>query len=101
MTPPNANDSLARTLADWRVAPPRNPQFRRAVWARLEGARSAPTWGSYVRGHATLVAGALALAVVLGAVTGREQARSRVAAESRQLAASYVEGLDARNMRMP
>jgi hypothetical protein len=38
---------------------------------------------------------------VLGAVTGRGQARARVEAESRQLAASYVESLDARSMRMP
>ena len=101
MTLPDSKDSLARALADWRVVAPRHPQFRSAVWARIEGARRVPTWSSYVRGHATLVAGALALAVVFGAVTGRGQARARVEAESRQLAASYVEALDARTMRMP
>jgi hypothetical protein len=101
MTAPDPKDSLGSTLAAWRVEPPRDPQFRRAVWARLEAARGAPTWSSYVRGHATLVAGAFAFAVVLGAVTGRGQARARVEAESRQLAASYVESLDARSMRMP
>ena len=45
--------------------------------------------------------GALALALVVGALSGRERARSRVAAESAQLAAAYVQGLDARSMTTP
>ena len=43
----------------------------------------------------------VALAVVLGAFGGRSQARARVAAESERLANSYVQGLDARAMKMP
>ena len=94
-------DRLSRALADWHVVPRRNPQFRAVVWARLATARGAPTWSGFVRGHAAMVGATLALALVLGAVTGRWQARARVEAESRQLAASYVQALDARNMRMP
>jgi lipopolysaccharide biosynthesis regulator YciM len=43
----------------------------------------------------------LALAVVLGAVGGRSQARARAAAESERLASAYVQSLDARGMTMP
>ena len=101
MNPPDSQDSLSRTLHAWRVKPARDPRFRAAVWSRVEGARSAQPWGSYARAHAGAVAGALVLAVALGGVIGREQARARVAAESTQLATAYVQGLDARNMRMP
>jgi hypothetical protein len=46
-------------------------------------------------------AGAVAAAIVIGALAGRDQARTHVASSSRQLAASYVHALDARNMQMP
>ena len=45
-----------------------------------------------------VVGGTRALGLVAGACSGRESARSRVAAESAQLAAAYVQGLDARSM---
>jgi hypothetical protein len=92
-------DSLASTLAAWRVTPPRDPRFRAAVHARL-GQASLP-WTVYARRHVAVVGGALALALVVGALIGRESARSRVAAESAQLAAAYVQGLDARSMTTP
>ena len=66
-------------MKDWRVVPTRAPQFRAEVWA---------------------VAGALALAVVLGAVGGRSQARALAAAESARLASAYVQGMDARAIVM-
>ena len=94
-------DPLARTLASWRVVAPRHPHFRTAVWARLGAEAAAQPWAAYARRHAAALGGALALALVAGAVTGRELARARVAAESAQLAAVYVQGLDARSMRMP
>lgn len=94
-------DGLSRTLADWRVTPSRDPQFRAAVWGRIEGLRGAPTWSGYLRGHAALVAGALALAVIAGGWLGRGEARSRVAAERTAMVVEYVQSLDARAMRMP
>ena len=95
------NETLSSALAGWRVAPRRNPQFRTAVWARIEATRLAPTWTGYLRAHGALVASALALAVVLGAWRGREQAREREAQARVALIADYVHGLDARWMRLP
>ena len=99
MKSPEEDGSLTRALADWRVAPRRDPQFRTAVWARIEAARSAPSWNGYARRHAPALAGALAVALVLGAWVGREQARARVAADRDVIARAYVQALDARTMR--
>jgi len=95
------DDPLPRTLADWRVTPPRDPHFRTAVWSRIEADRRAPSWAGYVRMHASLVAGALAIAVAAGGLIGRDQARARVDAERATMVSSYVQSLDARTMRMP
>jgi hypothetical protein len=94
-------EPLSDALASWRIAPRREPQFRALVAARIGSARRAAGWPAFARAHAMLVAGTLALAVIIGALTGREQARTHVAADSGQLATSYVQALDARNMRMP
>jgi len=101
MNTPDPEEPLSRTLADWRVTPPRHPHFRPDVWSRIEAARRAPTWTGYVRAHGALVAGALMLAMVLGAWTGRERARERDAAARATLVADYVHSLDARWMRLP
>ncbi len=101
MKAPQSNDSLARVLKDWRVVPTRAPQFRAEVWARIGGAAKVESWMGYLRVHPRAVAGALALAVVLGAVGGRSSARARAAADSARLASAYVQGLDARSMTMP
>jgi outer membrane lipoprotein SlyB len=92
-------DSLSRTLAAWRVGPRRDPQFRAAVHARIAGG-AGTSWAAFARAHAPLVAGALAVAMVLGALTGREQARARVAADNGRIASAYVQSLDARAMAM-
>lgn len=94
-------DPLDRTLAAWRVEPPRDPAFRTSVWARVAAARRAPSWPAYVRTHLTLATGLLAVAILAGGWIGREQARARVEADRATIADSYVRGLDARTMRMP
>lgn len=99
MSASKPDESLSRTLADWRVTPPRDPQFRTTVWARIEAARRAPSWAGYVRLHAPAMAAALTIAVVLGAWIGREQARTRVEADRNEIASAYVQALDARTMR--
>jgi hypothetical protein len=53
-------------------------------------------WGDFLRQHAAWVGGALAVAIISGAVFGHGRARSQVVAERARLAAAYVEGLDAR-----
>lgn len=101
MDPSHTPDPLSRTLTAWRVTPPRDSQFRTDVLARLQAGAAPPSWQRFARQHAGVVGGALALAVVAGGMLGRETARSRAAAESAQLATAYVQGLDARSMRMP
>lgn len=95
------DENLARVLAEWRVAPARTADFRAAVWARVARARGDAAWGGYVRARAAACAALLAVALVVGAWTGRERARARVELERAELAASYVQALDARTMRMP
>ncbi len=101
MEPPNTPDALGRELRGWRVTPARNSTFRPEVWARIRAQAAPASWGGYVRRHAPAVAGALALAVAVGAFTGREQAQARVAAARAEIATAYVQGMDARLMRMP
>jgi hypothetical protein len=95
------NERLSRVLADWRVVPPREPQFRGAVAARIAGARRRATWLGYVRAHAAVLTGVLALVLLAGAWAGAEQARTRVEADRAAIASAYVHAMDARTMRMP
>jgi hypothetical protein len=95
------DDKLQAALADWRVAPTRAADFRAAVWARIERRRGDATWGNYMRAHAVPCAALLAVALVIGAWTGRGRARAQVDLDRAALATSYVQALDARTMRMP
>ncbi len=95
------NDPLDPVLADGRVTPPRAAEFRTRVWARIESAKLPASWPRFARLHPAAMAGVFSMAVVLGAVTGREHAKSRAAEDSDRLAASYVHGLDARSMTLP
>ncbi len=83
------------------MAPRRNPRFRTAVWTRIGSAARPASWPGFVRAHAAVLAGALALALVAGALVGREEAQARVAAERAAIADAYVQSLDARTLRMP
>jgi hypothetical protein len=95
------DERLSQTLAEWRIAPRRDPTFRTGVWARITAARNAASWTSYARAHTVTLASAMALALLVGGWVGREQARSRVAADRAELAQIYVQALDARTMQMP
>lgn len=101
MTSDESDPDLSRTLADWRLTPPRAPSFRTDVWARIAAARRSPAWPTFARAHLAGLAGALAVAVAVGAWAGRVEARSRVAASRDAIARSYVTSLDARAMRLP
>ena len=97
-TPP---DPLSSTLAHWHVQPPRDPQFRAQVWSRLEQLRRPSNWPEFARTHARALGGALAIALVIGAWAGREQARARVDEDRAMIASAYVQGMDARLMQLP
>jgi hypothetical protein len=88
-------------LRAWRIHPSRNPEFRTAVWARIDAARHPSTWSRFARAHAALVGGVLALAIAVGAWTGHSEAEQRANADRSALAATYVHRLDARWLRTP
>ena len=101
MTHPDDESLLSRALAEWRVEPPRDPQFRAKVWSQIEAEPRDPSWPEYVRGRALWVAGAMVLAATVGALTGSSRARSQANADRTALAAEYVHALDPRWMRSP
>jgi hypothetical protein len=101
MNSPNENSRLSTILTGWQVTPNRDPAFRARVWARIEASKKLASWPGFVRAHPTAIAGTLALAMVAGAVVGREQARARAEMDRGQLASAYVKALDARSMTMP
>ena len=94
-------EKLAPLLGEWRMAPGRDPAFRQNVWRRIEAARAGGSWAGFARSHFAAVGGALALAIALGGFAGTAEARARSEADSARMADAYVQGLDARNMRMP
>ena len=100
MTYRGTEDPVIRRLADLRLRPRRDPEFRRRVWARINE-RVAPTnWFRYVRTHMLTVSTALAIALLVGAIAGLERARAQDAQDNKVLAKSYVRALDPR-MRTP
>lgn len=88
-------DSLSRTLAAWRIAPSRDPQFRAAVWARIDAVRD-QRWVTYVRRHTAACFAALAFAVVAGGWLGQWQAHRQAAQDREALTVAYLAELDAR-----
>lgn len=110
MPNPPHDDPLSSTLANWRVEPRRNPQFRAKVWERIHAAATAApgsdsgpssTWSRFVHAHAGVISVLIAAAVIAGALTGRIEARHGANADRSAIAAAYVHSLDARWMRHP
>jgi hypothetical protein len=101
MSAPDSDLPLRRVLTEWRLSPPADPSFKSAVWARIEAHEQGTGWATFVRSHGAWVGGGVALALVLGAWSGRTQAHAKTAAERAAVVHSYVQSLDARTMRMP
>ena len=101
MNSPEPDEALKRALADWRIAPRRDPQFRAAVWTEIRGTARGMSWSGFVRAHAAFVAGIVAAAVITGGWIGRDRAQARADADRAAIATSYVRAMDARAMRMP
>lgn len=95
MHPPDRSDSLARTLADWRVNPRVEPQFRPAVWQRLRD-HSRATWSGYVRSHLATWSVVAAVAVAAAGWAGRSAGQARLSAERDAMIVSYLVELDPR-----
>lgn len=86
-------DSLSDIVHRWQVEPPADPQFRQAVWQRIEGRA---TWPAYLRSHAT--AWSLAAVVLLGAAaySGNALAQARARADRDAMVVTYLVDLDPR-----
>lgn len=95
---PKPSDHLTEMLHEWQVRPARDPQFRAAVWRRIEARRGAASWVGYLRAHARPAVGGMALALALGAWTGHAAARHHTEAQREAMVQSYVQALDARAM---
>ena len=95
-----SDQKLSQVLAEWSVEPKVSGGFRPEVWARLGRARGDAAWAGFARARAVPFAVLMTVALGLGAWTGREQARGRVAVERAEMLQNYVSGLDARAMAM-
>jgi len=95
MDSPGSHDSLSKILRQWRVTPPRDPEFRPAVWRRI--ARSSrDTWAGYVRAHR--LAWTVAAVVAIGGAgwSGHAAARAKSAADREAMVTAYLVALDPR-----
>lgn len=101
MSSPSSRDPLSSVMADWRVNPRPAGDFRTSVWNRIDGSRRPSNWPGFARAHPAAVSGLLAAALLLGAWSGRSEAREHTNADRAAIAANYVHALDARWMRHP
>ena len=91
----DTRDSLSRTLQDWRVAPPADPNFRPDVWRRISR-RSRESWGGYVRAHLVSWSLAAVVAISIAGLGGRAAGKARLDAAREAMATAYLVELDPR-----
>jgi hypothetical protein len=78
-----------------RTAPASNPNFRAAVWARIEAGRAVPTtWAAWVRLHLTGFALAAAASVTMAAAAGGWAATVRAERARDVMVTRYVASID-------
>lgn len=94
---PSESEPLSRTLSEWRVTPKADPNFRPAVWQRIQ-AKTQQTWTSYVRTHLVGWSVAAALAMGVAGWTGHSVARAQLDAGREKMVVSYLVELDPRVM---
>jgi hypothetical protein len=95
MNLPEPNDPISRMLAKWRVEPKANPNFRPAVWRRIQQ-RSRETWITYVQEHAAVWSVFTVVAVTAAGWVGMSAGRARLAEQRDAIVVSYLVGLDPR-----
>lgn len=89
------HDPLSNTLQRWRVQPPRNRNFRDAVWQRIDR-QARLTWSAYLRGHLVGWSVTAMLALVAAGWGGHAMAQARLDADRDEMVVSYLSGLDPR-----
>jgi hypothetical protein len=96
MTPPSDDGPLPRALRQHcRVTPEPNPDFRAAVWARIEARRRAPaTWSAWLRANLRRTAALSVAAIALAGVSGGVLARIQAGQEREALVQRYLASID-------
>jgi hypothetical protein len=95
MHPPEADDPLSRALSTWHVAPPADPNFRPAVWQRIQRARR-QTWAAYVRDHLAAWSIVAVVAITAAGWAGARASHARLTAARDAMVISYLVELDPR-----
>lgn len=95
MDPTPPRDPLADALAQWRVRPARDPNFRASVSERINLAARL-TWSTYLRGHLVGWSVAAMLTLVAAGWGGRAMAQAQLDAGREAMVVSYLSGLDPR-----
>ena len=101
MKPSDPDTSLSRALASWQVTLEADPQFRPAVWQRIQ-TRTRQTWATYVQDHLVGWSVAASLAVLAAGWAGHSVAHSKLEADRDRMVISYLGELDPRVLaKMP
>lgn len=89
-------NSLAETLAAWRVDPPANPAFRTEVWQRIERAAEPEglSFGRWLLRHGRGVAMAAAASVLVAVGAAGWAAQAQVSRERAHGVAMYLQSID-------
>ncbi|MBK9991014.1 MAG: hypothetical protein IPP19_09835 [Verrucomicrobia bacterium] len=93
----NLNDEQLGPLLrnNWQVRPVKNPDFRTAVWARIEAARRAPlTWGAWLRLNAARFAFLSVASIAIAGAGGGWIATAQANQNREQLVQRYLASLD-------
>jgi hypothetical protein len=96
MTSDSQDGSFRQSLREnWHVSPRRNPDFRAAVWARIEAGRRAPaTWAAWLRVNVRQVATLALVAITIAGAGGGFIARTQADHEREQLVQRYLASID-------
>ncbi len=79
----------------WHVHPRRNPDFRTAVWARIDSARQTPsTWGAWLRLNMLRFASVAVACVTIAGVGGAWLAHEQADHAREQLVKRYLASID-------
>jgi hypothetical protein len=95
MNPPEPNDPMSQTLAEWRVQPKADPNFRPAVWQRIRQ-RSSESWATYVQAHLAAWSVVAVVAVAAAGWAGVSAGRAQLSSERESMVVSYLVELDPR-----
>ena len=91
----SSETKLSQILAEWRVAPKPEVNFRPQVWERIRRGGQ-ESWAGYLRTHLAGWAVGAALAVVVAGWTGHAMAQARIESERERMVVSYLSELDPR-----